>query len=125
MRTCKECGYKWPTAEIALVQKWNGGKYCYCQVHRARESKVIKTISISQAKRGKTHSKALFKICSWGGFYRRRQCQALVSPGKICGVRWTTAEVSPDGLVIDDIRKCPRCASFKSKIENRRKRVNG
>lgn len=119
-RKCPGCGYKWPTVEVSLVNAWEGGKFNCCQIHTKKVGKAYMNISVSAAKTGKYFSKGLLKIVGWGGYYRRRECPAIVafdgSEKRACKARWTTAEIPADGVICEDVQKCPRCGSVKSRV---------
>ena len=118
-RLCQECGFKWPTVEVAMVRVWEGKRFDRCHIHYLKPAKSIVGISIDRAMSGDVFSKALKKIVSWGGYYRRRECQARVTANDRCGARWTTAEVDAAGLICENVQKCPRCGSHKSRITTR------
>ncbi len=121
-RTCVACGNKWPTTEIALLQKWKGRDFDKCQDHNIK-SKAITHIGITQARKGKMYSFGLHKVMDLGGYYRRRECQAKVAIDeeglelKKCGARWTTGEFLSEGIVCEDVQMCAKCGSVQSKIE--------
>ena len=125
-RKCPECGFKWPTAEVSLVKSWDGIKFDCCQVHTRKPGVAYMNIGITRAKSGDYFSNALVKVLSWGGYYRRRECQAVVrfvgEKSEVCKARWTTAEVSVDGVIGEDVQKCARCGSIKSRIQRKIKK---
>ena len=121
IRRCEVCEHKWTTSEIPLVKTWRGEDAKCCPVHIEHEGKPLKHMSCSVMAKGNHDGKSVWTIYSWGGIYRRRECnfaydllgkEKCFMEQKIGGwmpTRWTTAEVSADGLVVEDIMKCVRC----------------
>lgn len=126
-RMCVQCGNKWPTTEVALLKTWEGDKFDRCMIHTKQLSRAVVHIGITQAKRGKVYSFALQKICSLGGYYRRRQCLAKIKVGDMgledCKARWTTGEFLSDGIVCEDVQLCAKCGSVESRIKRTKWRL--
>jgi predicted nucleic-acid-binding Zn-ribbon protein len=123
-RTCKGCGYKFPTVEVTLVQKWSGKKFDCCPIHTSIRGEVVSQISVSRSKSGYYYSHGLFKVVSLGGYYRRRKCNVTTGIEerelKKCDIKWTTGEFASDGTVAEDVQKCPKCGSVKTRTERRK-----
>lgn len=104
-RKCKDCGYRYPTVEVPLFNKWGGGLATHCPVHpKGKKGKMVDALTPKQADTGKYFSKGLLKARTMGATYRRRKCQ---EPG--CEQRWTTIELIPDGILRNSNAECPRC----------------
>lgn len=125
-RTCKECGYQFPTVEVTLVQKWGGKKADCCPVHTSVRGDVVSQISVSRSKTGYYYSHGLMKVVSLGGYYRRRKCNVTVAiengEKKPCGTKWTTGEFTSDGTVCEDVQACPRCGSVRTRTDRKKRK---
>ena len=125
-RTCTDCGYKWITVEVSLLKDWAGKQFDKCIVHNTK-GKAITHVGKTQALNGKMYSFGLLKVIELGGYYRRRECQAMVKANEDgilvpCKARWTTAEVLAEGLFCEDVLRCSKCGSVSSRIERPRKK---
>ncbi len=112
VRQCRTCKKEYTTAEVALVKGWTGKKANRCPQHQQQNGWSKMTITITTAQRGNYMSYGLMGIVALGGVYRRRycprgDCERESGSGK--PITWTTGELSPTGLVVEDISRCPRC----------------
>ncbi len=121
VRRCKECGNTYPTAEIAMHFGWpDEARPDRCRLHQHLQARVLGSRSSQTILRGGHNSSSMFTVISYGGFWRRYECpveDCVVPDGRFAGrrMRWSTIEVSAEGVVVSDVTQCPKCLGFKTR----------
>lgn len=113
-RACGTCNFTYPTAEVPLYSTWTEGSAECCPMHSLPGRLVLKVDPAMAVRRGKWDSPGLLRAISFGAVYRRRECKVkgcVQTKGKWAGIpfRWSTIEVSADGIIVEDVTVCPKC----------------
>ena len=113
IRQCLDCGHQYVTAEIPLYAQWSEEvESTKCPNHPEGEAgRIISNTSPHVADKGKKYSVGMASAYRMGGVWRRREClvEGCVDAKNKKKSRWSTAEVSAEGMIVENIMKCPRC----------------
>jgi hypothetical protein len=111
-RKCRACGHTYTTAETPMYFHWpEDVPPDRCPEHSRSQGRVVSQASVDNIMSGAHDSSTFMKVVQYGGYYRRYQCShvACDDPKTQKPKRWTTIELSAEGVVVQDIIKCDRC----------------
>lgn len=130
-RLCLTCGHIHTTIEIPISERTAGdGRADCCHIHTRTKSVFLGQVTPEQAADKLILTRGVLAALSMGAVWRRRGCKLNYKPERDkqknyklfdnpahyrCvdkdkrPTRWTTIEVSSDGIIVRDITKCPNC----------------